>query len=665
MCGIAGIISLSGRPVTRGRERVSRMTRMLIHRGPDQQGVVATDDGLAVLGTTRLAIVDPETKVPVPFARGDGGPVLAFNGEVYDYRALRESLAAAGTTFTTGTDTEVLFEGLRQRGLDLLDSLDGMWAFAWYDPAERHLVLSRDLMGERHLFYMVTGDELLFASEPDPIVADQAPQGMLEIDEEAVASAMMFNTAPPGRTLIRQIRRLLPGRVLEVTVGRPVPEQRRYRRLHPERWFDFFAARPALDQAIRQFRDVFEAAVMLRLPTDVPFISTLSGGLDSTLIAHAAAQGGARRITTLYGESSEEARRQQGDELDEYAASCFTAARIGSDHRTIRMMSTDAVPVLVHAAAHGFDGCVDPGIGSFEMLAAATRGLGFKVILISDGPDELLGGYISDQKAWAVNDRQRADSRLAFEARRLMSSFRNGRRVMQRLGMGKRIIPPQVRYDPFRFIPTHQTAPIDYLANFLTLEVLDRVQNAYGHIEADYADVAAHMDWSQKRALSYATLSLPDIFNLRTDKAFLHQSVECRVPYQAPAMVEFMLAAPAEYRFAGPASGKRLMREMVRSLVGPQVADRAKYGFSLPLHETSQVSAGLGIEEKLRCGRFLDHAPFRRGALEFLLQPEHTKLRWRAFALTSTLERLEQLAAEQPGEDQPVLSTTAQHHDRL
>lgn len=328
------------------------MTGMLHHRGPDGAGWKVTPDSFLALGTTRLAVTDPGAPVGLPLVSESGTDLLSFNGEIYDYKAIRARLEGKGFRFRYRTDTEVLLEALRTFGEAALESMDGMWAFAHYSVPKRRLLLSRDVMGERHLFYRVRDGELLFASEPGPILVDR-PQSE-ELDFDAAATCIRYYSAPPGRTLVKGLRRLLPGHNLSATPHGELREYR-YRRLHPERWRDFFAAKPDAEQIMQAYDEVMQKVTELRLPPDSPYVATLSGGIDSTLICAYASRHGRQRISTLYAQSSDQVPGGP-DELNEEDASRFTSRRLGTDHIEIRINGADCVPILQAAARNGFDG---------------------------------------------------------------------------------------------------------------------------------------------------------------------------------------------------------------------------------------------------------------------------------------------------------------------
>ncbi len=637
MCGIAGIFSLSKRPIERAEERVGRMTELLRHRGPDSQGVYVSPDRVIALGNTRLAIVDPGCAVTQPIESLDGGAVLSFNGEIYNHSDLRAHLADKGIRFRTRMDTEVLLEGLRLEGTSFLDRVDGMWAFGYYDCRARRLFLSRDLLGERHVFYRIEGDELIFASEVKPILADAGRP--FDTDFAALVTALRYHSAPPGKTLVAGVRRILPGHLL-IADTRAGVEERRYRRLHPEKWFDFFRSEPELGEVVDRFGEILHRVVPPRIPQEVPYFSTLSGGLDSTLICVFASDFGTRQIATLYGQSTEVPPQATPDELDEYAASQFTAAKLGTKHHFARLNDDDCVPVLLDLAANGFDGLIDDGTASFGMLAHAIRARGAKVMLISDGPDELLGGYLVDQRAYR-RDLIEQRSPLKYLCLKQMSSVKTGRRILRRLKHPELVVPSETADGSTVSCPVHEAFNADFLDRIIDREWIEATAGHYTATDSVYADILPDMDNTQRRALAYAANSLPDMFNLRTDKAFLRASVECRVPYQAPEVVEFALAAPAKFRFAEGGTTKFLMRQMVERHVGPEISTRAKHGFSAPLFNRPDVNQAMRFEEVIGDTPLFRNLPFKPDARGVVLNPKFRKLRWPFFVLARTHEKLQ------------------------
>ena len=631
MCGVAGIFSLTGAPVADAARRIERMTRMLHHRGPDGTGWHVTSDNLLALGTTRLAVTDPGAPIALPLLSETGTELLSFNGEIYDYKSWRARLQAKGVRFRHHTDTEVLLEALRTYGDSVLESMDGMWAFAHYSTATRRLLLSRDVMGERHLFYRVLDGELVFASEPGPILADRSR--VEEFDFDAVATCIRYYSAPPGRTLVKGLRRMLPGHNIVATPGGALREYR-YRRLHPEHWHDFFAAKPSAEQIMQAYDQLMQKVTDLRLPPDSPYVATLSGGIDSTIICAYASRQGSQRIPTLYAQSSDELPGGPG-ELNELDASRFTSRRLGTDHIEIRINNGDCVPVLRSVARNGFDGMIDPGVASFRMLAAEVRRRDRKVLIVSDGPDETAGGYHVDRTAYAWDRMERA-APARYRLLRLASSNRVGRAALRRLGHKDWIVPPERQDQPFQFVPHHSANGLATLQRLGPARWSAAGGLSYGREDPDYAAVTPELDASQRRALSYAAYSLSDMANLRTDKAFFAESVEAGVPFQAPELVDFLIALPAAERFGNGNETKAMLRREVALRVGPEIAGRRKYGFSAQLFDTPQVYSDLRIDESLNDTSLFRDLPFASGARQYVMAQRNPKLRWIFFALAET-----------------------------
>lgn len=634
MCGITGIFSLNGRPIDNAEARITKMTSMLIHRGPDSQGTYVLGDRSLALGNTRLAIVDPGCSIKQPMESLDRKSVISFNGEIYNYPDVKRDMESRGVKFRSHMDTEILLEGLRSYGEPLLESVDGMWVFAYYEKDKKRLLLSRDIMGERHLFYRIDRkkNEFIFASEAKPILADAGHP--FDIDMESLTSALRFYSAPPGRTLIKDVSRLAAGHNLVIERSREYKIYR-YRKLHPEKWMDFFNRKPGLDETMDVYESIFKNVCKRRIPQEVPFICTLSGGIDSALVCLFASEGGKSRIRTLFGHSSDGPAQHSPKELTEYEGSLFTSRKLNTDHVDIRMNNDECIPILKRLATNGFDGMIDPGVASFEMLAYEVKRQNVKVMLISDGPDELLGGYSIDQRSYHI-DKMLIEKPSLFKLVKSLSSAPLGRVILRSMWGSSRIIPPFISYNPFRFDPIHQSHGPGLLSKLIEDNTVLSTSAHYGTIGHEYDDIMPILDFTQQRALSYASKTLPNHFNLRTDKAFMRASIECRLPHQAPEMVEFMIAMPALFRFGDGDKTKYFLREVVNRHIGPEIAYRSKHGFSTPLWHTPNVYQAMDFENEIRHSRLFDDLPFKPGARELILKPENRKMLWPFLVLSKT-----------------------------
>ena len=630
MCGIAGIVSRSAKPVERGTARVQRMAELLRHRGPDAEGVSVAARGRVVFANTRLAIVDVQTNFAVPLVGADGTSLLTFNGEIYNYADERARLAQQGVRFRTSSDTEVLLEGLCREGREFLARLDGFWSFAFCEGAGGHTILARDVMGERQLYYRVTTDEVVFASEVNPILADMRVGPALDV--AALAAAFRYRAAPPDSTLIEGVRRVRAGHFLEITPDGRIDE-RRYARLAPERWHDFFARRPSDAEVADLYDEQLYRACRSRVPSEVGCFATLSGGLDSALVNVYASDFGRVSIRSLYGESASRSP-QVGSDLSERDASARTAKRLGNRH-TVLDMRGDVASAALDAAENSFDGILCEGAIGFRLLAREVRRQGARVMILSDGPDELLGGYTRDAAAVRLDGMLDSGSKDAARATIRAGDVPPG---LAGSDPGDRTNWTYLRRDPFQFRPVHGGTPEAHMHALFEDAAALASAGSYGTIDADISDTG--LSSSQRMSLSYATQSLPGYFNSRSDRGVMRESVESRLPLQAPALAELMVATPPEYRYGPAGQGKQVLRALVERHVGPEVAHRGKYGFYTPPWQLPGVAAELRIAQTIGDSAVFEPPYFREGARAFLMAPENIRLAWFAFCVAKVFERL-------------------------
>jgi asparagine synthase (glutamine-hydrolysing) len=636
MCGITGIFSLTDRPVKNAELRIQQMNKLLHHRGPDAAGYDILESGKLALGNTRLAITGPKDPIELPTYSGDRRSVITFNGEIYDFQRHRTSMSDDGIKFRTETDTEVLVEGLRHYGKEFLSRIDGMWAFASYDFESSSLMLSRDILGERHVFYRIVDEEFIFASEALPILADRnKPE---TIDFASVVTSLRYGSAPPGLTSVEGLKRLGPGLNLTISKGGR-PEITRYRKLMPQKYADYASPDISEEAVIDKFEELMVNAAANRVPPHVPFVSTLSGGLDSALVVAFTSEFGNRSIDTIFGQSAALPGQNDGEDLNEYEASLITSAKLNTNHKLIHLNNDDCIPILKKVADNAFEGLFDSGIAPFEMLARGIHGMDRKVMLISDGPDELLGGYGIDQKAYQT-DRMRHQQPMKYACLKALSSKYPGRRMMSKLGIGGSVVPPGYETSPFHCIPQHQFIGPDILARNVSPDLVNASGTHYGVLPETYKDEVDGMDNTQMRALSYAALSLPDMFNLRTDKGFLRASIECRLPFQSAEAAEFMIALPARFRFGKGDTSKYLLRKVVERHIDPKVAWRSKHGFSAQLFDSPNVRQAMNFEETIRDSSIFEDLPFEPQFRDRIFTKPYRKFVWPIFVLARIHQQL-------------------------
>ncbi|NNM27873.1 MAG: asparagine synthase (glutamine-hydrolyzing), partial [Phycisphaerales bacterium] len=384
MCGIAGIITTrrdranDGRPDT----PLSRMVGAMVHRGPDDAGCAWHEVGAMQvgLGHRRLSIIDLSSEGHQPMVDPITGATMIFNGELYNYRDLRAELEAGGVTFRGQCDAEVLLHALGRWGAETLERCCGMYALAYLDPTRRRLLLARDHLGIKPLYVAEQGDTLLFASEVRSLLAS----GLVprRVDRRAVATYLAYGAVQEPDTIVAGVRSFPPGHAAWIDLDQPVPRIGR-----PVPHWTMPVPRPMSEaEAIEAYRATFDTAVREHLASDVPLAVLLSAGLDSTVIAAAAARHAADLRTFTIGFDDHA-------DLDESELAAETARLLGTRHTTVPISSDDC-RTLVPAWLEDLDQPSVDGLNVY-LIAKTIAEHDITVILSGLGADETFGGYPS------------------------------------------------------------------------------------------------------------------------------------------------------------------------------------------------------------------------------------------------------------------------------
>lgn len=641
MCGICGIFSFRKKPIKNLKKKISEMTLMLRHRGPDQEGVFISNDNLCAIGNTRLAIVDPSCKEKLPMKSGNKIQIITFNGEIYNHDHLRKYLKEKGCNFISKTDTEVLLNGLILEGESFLSKLDGMWAFGFYDQKKKKLILSRDVLGERHLFFSINNGVIYFASEPLPII-HQLKKENLEIETSSIISTMFFNAVAPGKTLIKKIEKLKPGRNLVVEINKN-PKNILFRKLHPEKWFDYFASDPPYEKVFKSFNEIMQENFKNRTPLDVPYITALSGGIDSAIVSLYLSNFKKKKIDTIFLKDvwgGSYVNPLQNPE-EEYEATKNTSNKLGTKHIEVVYDYQESVKVLLSESEKAFDGMMNPAFLVHRMLANKIKKINKKVIFMSDGLDELLG-YPSDNISYRKNEYFKK-KRIRYNFFKFLSKNNFSKKILRRLKLNNYILEnPEINF--FNFAPDHKHGQKDFIENIISKNEFNNIFLSFGTIENIYDDILDNLDFSQKMSLSYCNKSLPDWYNLRSDKGFFGSSIECRLPFQDPKLIEFLIAAPAKYRFEKKES-KIFARKIVSDHILKELSVRGKYGMPFSLKIIEACEKDLKINETIRESNFFDQFPFKKDFKNKILNPKYgfKKFLWTFYCLSKTNDKLKEI----------------------
>jgi asparagine synthase (glutamine-hydrolysing) len=530
MCGIAGWVDF-GRNLLDERETISAMTETMALRGPDDSGTWSSPE--AVLCHRRLAVIDiAGGRQPM---RAEDLAVLTYSGEVYNFRELRSELESRGQRFTTSSDTEVVLRGYLEWGDGVADRLNGMFAFAVWDIRSRELILVRDRMGIKPLFYYPLPDGVIFGSEPKAILAN--PLADRAVDADGLREILTI-AQTPGVSIYKGMRELPPGHVLRV--GRAGASLRRYWRLEAAEHTDDGPA------TVRTVRALLEDIVERQLVADVPLCSLLSGGLDSTVITALAGQlaGRGRRIRSFGVDFADPAAPFQPDEMREsddgpYIAEA--AEHLGSDHTDLRLdvagiSDPKAREEVMRAWEYPqFSGDMNT---SLYLLFEAIKGRS-TVALSGEAADEVFGGYAWFHRPEAVNAGTFPWLQVMMQKQRPDDLFDPGLR--ERLDV--------VAYEQDRYADALREVP---------------------HLPG--AEPREH----RMREVSY--LHLTRFVNMlldRKDRLSMAHGLEVRVPFCDHRLVEYVFNTPWSLKtFDG--REKSLLRAAARDLLPPGVLARTK-----------------------------------------------------------------------------------------
>lgn len=552
MCGICGQIKIaSDAPVD--RDAIRRMSRTMFHRGPDDEGYFF--DRSLGFGFRRLSIIDLSGGHQ-PMADAEESVWLVFNGEIYNYKELRAKLDKCGHKFRTNSDTEVIIHGYKQWGNDVFNHLNGMFGVAIWDVRKKKLVLARDPMGIKLIYYTLAGGTLNFGSEIRPVLA--AGEARPQVDPAAVNLFLRFRYTPSPLTIFRGVRKLAPGSMLVVENGK----------CREERWYNFrpepFDRMPSDDDATEELFQLYRRAVKRHLLADVPVGILLSGGLDSGLLLALMNEHGRDwpAYTIGYG------KKFADDELVDAAE---TASLLGARHHQVMLDQEAFEKALPNIVRFLEEPVAASSVVPMYFVCQRAR-QDVKVALIGQGPDELFGGYkrhlgVHYGGVWRglPNGVQSAAASLVARLPRNETL----KRGVQSLGVTDRLERYQ---NVFSLVPGE------------TVNGLFR--NGAGHVSGlvDYwqslAPQMEKLDELGGFSLLEIRSSLPDELLMYADKLSMAHSLEARVPYLDRTVVEYAQRLDASFKVRR-GERKWLHRRVCRKFLPAQILRRKKRGFAV------------------------------------------------------------------------------------
>lgn len=556
MCGVAGFVG-------EGSEKTLRaMIGAIRHRGPDDEGV--WQNGRAALAHARLAIIDLSAGGHQPMHDVSGRYTIVFNGEIYNYKSMRAELA--DYPFKTQCDTEVILAAYARWGVEAFKKMNGMFAFALWDARERELILVRDRLGKKPLYWSLVGDTLVFGSELKALLAHPATPRTL--DHRSLAQYLAREYVPTPRTIYEGIQKLPPGNILRFKDGatRTLP------------FWNPATEVATLDEAgaLARFDALLEHATSERMVSDVPLGIFLSGGIDSSTVAYYATKASAQKVKTFSIGFSEKS-------FDESPQARLVAAHLGTEHYEQILSGKDAL-ALVQDIPQVFDEPVaDASVLPTLLLSRFTREH-VTVALGGDGADELLLGYPTFQ---------------AEHYARLYARVPEAVRALLRKGVD--LLPASAGYMGLDFKAhkfTHDFAAdpmlrhLQWLGSFkeselgtlLSPAVVKDASGIHEELIAQWRQECPQLEGLNALSHLYMRTYLMDQVLVKVDRASMRYALEVRAPFLSHDIVEFLLSLPPDMKYRN-GRGKYLLHALMRGRLPDEIIDRPKKGFAAPVAE--------------------------------------------------------------------------------
>lgn len=613
MCGIAGF-TRSASSTRDARQLIEGMCAAIAHRGPDDQGSRVFEG--AALGMRRLSIIDVGGGMQ-PISNEDGTIQVVFNGEIYNHCELQRSLEALGHRFSTHCDTEVLVHLYEELGEGLVQRLDGMFAFAIWDSRTDRLLLARDRFGIKPLYYAERCGGIMFASELRSLLVAQ--RSTPAIDLTAIAWYLSLGYVPEPLSVFEGVRKLPPGHLLSWTPQRGL-EIHRY-------WAPSMVAESSVMKecdVVDELRRRLIHAVHSHLESEVPLGAFLSGGLDSSTVVALMSASLGRDVNTFSIGFNE-------DSFNEAPEARAVARALGTTHR--ELIVTPDVDALVEDVIQCFDEPFADSSALPTLLVARLAREHVTVALSGDGGDELFGGYRRYAAGLARGELHPNLRQFCRTIAQYLPPATPGRNRLFDLARSR-----QGRY------AASVALPLSVREGGIVREDIAVLAPMLNQLLAPHFAEAAGRDFAaQMMSVDIATYLPGDILT-KVDRTSMAVSLEARVPLLDNQLAEFVLSLPSNMKVRGSV-GKRIFRRAIADLVPPEVLERPKRGFALPLARWFRQELRYRIDSLLkptaRAASFVDLEALRRVAAEHRFgRRDHSVALWRVLVLETWLAAL-------------------------
>jgi asparagine synthase (glutamine-hydrolysing) len=611
MCGLAGIYNFRSLAPA-GRAELERMTRTLIHRGPDDEGFYLKN--ALGLGFRRLSILDLSERGHQPMCSADGRFVIAYNGEVYNYLELRKELEKNGYVFKTETDTEVILTLYAQKGIECLKYLNGMFALAIWDSAEHTLFLARDRVGIKPLYYAETTDGIVFASEIKALLASQ--QMCAQVVTASIDTYLTFSYVPGVETLFRGVYKVLPGQWMQIS----------QQGIRSDFYWDLEYApnhRRSFHETAEELRELLLDAARIHMRSDVPVGVFLSGGLDSSATVALLAEAGIRNLSTF------SVAHEAGAEFDETPYARLVADRFQTNHHVLYMNPNQFLDCIPHFVWHMEEPVAEfPGL-AFYLIAKLLREH-VTVALSGEGADELFAGYSVYRYMRWIEAYRKVPERIRSILQPILDNIGTEKtRKYSRLARH----PIESRYrGVFNSDPLDKESLYtdDFRGALATQPVADPLSSYFSKTHTE--DVLTQMLYADLKTW------LVDDLLIKADRMTMANSVELRVPFLDYRVIEYAATIPSNMKIRG-GTVKWILKQAMKGRLPAQILTRKKMGFPTPLASMLRQDLSGYLRDLLLSSVCLNRRYFNRQRVENLIDQhtrktkDHHRLLWQLIVL--------------------------------
>jgi asparagine synthase (glutamine-hydrolysing) len=556
MCGIAGIVSRE----PQGEQEISSMTMSLSHRGPDARRTVVLDRRSVALGHTRLCILDLDSRSHQPFTSADGNFILVFNGEIYNYREVAAALSRErGVTFRTTSDTEVVVEAFAHWGPEMVNRLEGMFAFVIVDKRNEDVFLFRDRMGKKPLYYYSDNSMFAFASEIKALLKHPHVFNNRKVDLSLITYVLHVGYVPEPDSIFRNIHKFPSGCWARLTKDMKLALNEYW----SLRKLAMHQSPLSFNGAKTKLRSLLTESVIKRMISDVPLGAFLSGGTDSSLITAIASQQASVRLKTF-------SIAFENSQFDESQYARAVASHLNTDHASYVLKQREAIDIL-EEYLHHFDEPFADTSAIPSMLVSKLARKDVAVALTGDGGDELFSGY--GAYTWAT----RLDHRILRVLKRPLS-------FMLQLSARDRLLRIAHLFEgvPDNKLPSHIFSQEQYYFSESEIfnSLLNRPTDFSPIVFPDYSKIPRNA--AERQAFFDIEFYLKNDLLVKVDRASMYSSLECRSPLLDQHVVQFAMQLPFDFKVRS-AMNKYILKKLLAEYLPENLINRKKWGFSIPM----------------------------------------------------------------------------------